>query len=212
MRAADTRLYILARDPMAAKTRLAPILDPGSRAELAAAMLEDVLAVTGAIPFASRMVVTESDAVRRLAAHAGAETLAAAAEGTDHAAVVALADATAAGARSALVLVADLPLLRAEDLERLLAEEADVVIAPDRHRIGTNALLLTPPSVIAPAFGADSFQRHRDNAARARATIRMVASRGVAMDLDSTDDLRAVLRESRIASRTADVLGSLAVV
>ena len=212
MRAADTRLYIVARDPAGAKTRLAPILDPASRADLATAMLEDVLAATADVPFASRTVVTESDVVRDIARRAGADTLAVPAEDTNRAAIAAVTDAREAGGRSALVLAADLPLLRGADLELLLAEDAAVVIAPDRHRSGTNALLLTPPSVIVPAFGVDSFREHRGRAARARVRARTVVSRGLAMDVDSTDDLRSVLRESGVASRTAEVLGSLVLV
>ena len=212
MRAADTRLYILARDPVGAKTRLAPVLDPGSRADLATAMLEDVLAVTGLVAFASRTVVTESEAVQALAARAGANTLEVPAEDTNRAAIAAAGDASLAGAKSALILVADLPLLGSADLEQLLAQEAEVVIAPDRHRAGTNALLLTPPSVIVPAFGVNSFREHRDRAARARVRSRTVAARGLAMDVDGTDDLRALMRESGVAPRTAEVLGSLMLV
>jgi 2-phospho-L-lactate guanylyltransferase (CobY/MobA/RfbA family) len=115
--------------PVGAKTRLAPALDPGSRADLAAAMLEDVLAVSALVAFASRTVVTESAAVEALAARAGANTLAVPAEDTNRAAIAAAGDASLAGARSALILVADLPLLQSADLEQLLAEEAEVVIA-----------------------------------------------------------------------------------
>ena len=35
------------------------------------------------------------------------------------------------------------------------------MIVPDRHGTGTNALALTPPDVMAPAFGEGSFERHR---------------------------------------------------
>ena len=163
----DTWLCILARDPAAAKTRLSTVLGPASRADLALAMLEDVLAATSTVAFARRLVVTESELVRGVARSAGADSLEVAASGTNDAALAALRETTAAGAARALLLAADLPYLVAADVERLLAEDAHVVIAPDRHGRGTNALLLAPPSVISPAFGADSFDAHRERARRA---------------------------------------------
>ena len=92
----DTWLCILARDPAAAKTRLSSVLGPASRADLALAMLEDVLAATSTVAFARRIVVTESDLVRDIARTAGAETLEVGASGTNDAASAALREASAA--------------------------------------------------------------------------------------------------------------------
>ena len=66
------------------------------------------------------------------------------------------------------------------------------MIVPDRHGSGTNALLLSPPSVIAPSFGPGSFARHaaRAHARRDRRPRRGVRSLG--LDVDTPDDLRAL--------------------
>ncbi len=206
----ETWLLVLARDPAGAKTRLASVLDPDSRSALAVAMLTDVLAAAREAPFARRIVATESAAVRGVAASMGAETLAVARSGTNGAAVAALA-AAGKGAGAALVLASDLPLLAAPDLEALLeaAGAAEVVVAPDRHRRGTNALLLTPPAAIAPAFGQDSFRSHRERARDAGLRSRIVTTRGLATDVDDPDDLRLVLGEPSIGARTAELLGGL---
>jgi 2-phospho-L-lactate/phosphoenolpyruvate guanylyltransferase len=206
----DTWLCVLARDPSAAKTRLSGVLGQGARADLAIAMLQDVLAAATEVPFARRVVVTESELVSTFARAAGAESYYVSAGGTNEAASAATLAATDGGAARVLLLAADLPYLLASDLELLLREDAHVVIAPDRHHRGTNALLLAPPSVIQPAFGADSFRAHRERAREASSVARIVTSRGLAIDVDERDDLRLLQTEPGIGRRTSELLESVA--
>jgi 2-phospho-L-lactate guanylyltransferase len=206
----ETWLCLLARDPSSAKTRLSGVLDQASRANLAAAMLEDVLAVASRMPFARHLVITESELVREAALSAGAESLDVPAAGTNHAASAAARHAEDAGAARVLLLAADLPYLVASDLELLLAEEAQVVIAPDRHFRGTNALVLAPPSSIEPAFGDDSLRAHRERARVASTRAHIVTSRGLATDIDDPEDLRLLLREPGAGRRTRELLESVA--
>jgi len=208
MSASRVWLLVLARDPSGAKRRLAPVLDDRARAELAVAMLGDVLDAAVDVDFARRVLVTESDALGAVARDARIETLAVPLADTNFAASAGFAAATAAGAGSALVVAADLPLLRAADLEKMLAAAtgADVVIAPDRHARGTNALLLTPPSRIAPAFGADSLRVHRDRADVAGARHTLVRTPGLSTDLDDPDDLALITGSGALGARTSAVL------
>jgi 2-phospho-L-lactate/phosphoenolpyruvate guanylyltransferase len=206
----DTWLCVLARDPGAAKTRLSGVLGQAARADLAVAMLEDVLAAASTVTFARRLVVTESELVSSVARAAGAESFYVSASGTNDAASAAVRRAVDDGAARALLLAADLPYLLASDLELLLAEDAPVVIAPDRHRRGTNALLLAPPSAISPAFGADSFRAHRELAQRASSPARIVTSRGLATDVDDPEDLRLLRREPGLGRHTNELLSSVA--
>lgn len=206
----ETWLCILARDPAAAKTRLSGVLGQAARADLAIAMLEDVLAAASEVAFARRLVVTESDVVSSLARTAGGESLYVRASGTNDAASAAVREVVSEGAARVLLLAADLPYLVASELELLLAEGAPVVIAPDRHRRGTNALVLTPPSVIPPAFGANSFSAHRESARRVSIHARIASSRGLATDIDDPEDLQLLRREPGVGRRTSELLSSAA--
>ncbi|HKZ91551.1 MAG TPA: 2-phospho-L-lactate guanylyltransferase [Candidatus Limnocylindrales bacterium] len=107
--------------------------------------------------------------------------------------------ALAAGAASLLVLPGDLPHLSTEALDELItAADAGlaaaaggplVAIAPSDARSGTNALLLRPPDVIAPAFGNDSFEAHLRAAEAADASVQVVSDAALGFDLDTPEDL-----------------------
>ena len=79
--------------------------------------------------------------------------------------------------RGVLVVPADLPLLSVDDVTTLLRRAVDppvVVIAPDRHHRGTNALLLSPADLIQYDFGGNSFHRHCEQARNAGARLEIV--------------------------------------
>ncbi len=92
-----------------------------------------------------------------------------------------------------LVLPADLPLLERGDVIALMERAANqmpvVVIAPDRHRKGTNALLMIPAGVIEYDFGEDSFQRHCERAAKLGVHLEIVELPSLGLDLDLPEDL-----------------------
>ena len=100
------------------------------------------------------------------------------------------------GAWSVAVVLGDLPLLTAADVAALVAlaggDAPVVVLAPDRHERGTNALLLRPPDAIPFAFGPDSLARHRAAAAARGLPVRLYRAPGTALDLDTPEDLAAL--------------------
>jgi 2-phospho-L-lactate guanylyltransferase len=67
-------------------------------------------------------------------------------------------------------------------------------VATDRHRTGTNALVLRPPTVIAPLFGPNSGPRHLAAAAAAGASVQLIDRERVALDIDTPADLAELLR------------------
>ncbi len=97
-----------------------------------------------------------------------------------------------AGARRVLVLAGDLPLLTADDVRQMVnVPSGTVVIAPDRHGRGTNALSLPLPQAdeFVFAFGPDSLRRHAQEATRLGLLMTAIHSPGLARDIDEPEDL-----------------------
>jgi 2-phospho-L-lactate guanylyltransferase len=177
-----------------AKSRLAPVLSPAERATLAETMFERTVRLLTARPeVAATLVVSSSDAVLHRAADLGASGLAESGEGGLNAALeLAIENALRQGADAVLIVPADLPLLAAEDIAALLrgaGREQAVIVAADRHRRGTNALLLKPPGIVRPQFGPDSLSAHRRAAREIGISPIEMVSEGLALDIDEPEDL-----------------------
>jgi 2-phospho-L-lactate guanylyltransferase len=100
-------------------------------------------------------------------------------------------------AQSVLILPADLPLITPERVQALidLAQEPPlVVIAPDRRREGTNALLINPVGLINYSFGPNAFLRHIEQAQRYHVRVEICEDPALGLDLDVPEDLD-VLRQ-----------------
>jgi 2-phospho-L-lactate guanylyltransferase len=198
-----------------AKQRLAPGVDDERRAALAAAMLEDVLEAIARTRAIERTIVVSGDPVAQEIATAASAVIVPdpADEGHVEAALAGIARAEADGAGCVVLLPGDCPLLEPRELERLLTgfPEAYVAIVPDRHGEGTNALALSPPSAIRPAFGEGSRARHVDAAREAEIPFAVEELASLALDLDTPADLVALTRELEArggaGSRTARALG-----
>ena len=178
-----------------AKQRLSSGLEGTSRAVLAEAMLRDVLGALSRVRSLYEIVVVTGEPRAQ-----------------------ALARAAEFGAECVLMVPGDCPALDAGEVQALIARhgaagDRAVTIVPDRHGTGTNALVLTPPNVLVPAFGEGSFARHlaAAKATGAQVTVDEVAS--LALDVDTPEDLDALrhahLRDVR-RRHTPGVLRALA--
>jgi 2-phospho-L-lactate guanylyltransferase len=181
----------------AAKVRLGDELSGGTKRALAEAMMTDVLmALRRTKSVAEVLLVTSEPAAEAIGRGYGASVLH---DDFDHgqsaAALIGIDYALEAGATRVLLVPGDCPALDPAEVEALLARPANepsVVIVPDRHGIGTNALLLTPPDVIEPAFGPDSRSLHEQAAAAARVPYEIEHVETLALDVDTTEDLAAL--------------------
>ena len=106
--------------------------------------------------------------------------------------------------RGVLVLPADLPLVSPQDIRELISRAVNppvVVIAPDRHHKGTNALLISPSGLIEYDFGDNSFERHCERVRQAGARLEIVDLPTLGLDLDLPEDLE-IVRELETSKTT----------
>jgi 2-phospho-L-lactate guanylyltransferase len=199
----------------AAKQRLAAGLDEERRRALATAMVADVLEAIGKARGIERLIVVSGDPVaQELASEAGAEIVPDPEDaGHVQAAQAGIARAEVEGAGRVVLLAGDCPLLDPRELDRLLTgvPARYVGIVPDRHGRGTNALLLSPPDAIVPAFGEGSRSRHVEAAREAGIPFGIEELPSIELDLDTPADVialtRELEREPKRARRTAKALG-----
>jgi 2-phospho-L-lactate/phosphoenolpyruvate guanylyltransferase len=199
----------------AAKQRLAAGIDDERRETLVGEMLEDVLEGIGEARSIERtLVVTGEPRAVEVAVATGAEAVPDPGRGGHSGAALAgIARAEELGAECVALLPGDCPLLEPRELDRLLTGLPGryVGVVPDRHGTGTNALVLTPPGAIRPAFGEGSCARHVAAAREAGVPFGVEGLPSLALDLDTPADIVALTREvesgGRRGRRTAKALG-----
>lgn len=179
------------------KSRLAAALSSLERAELNRVLLERTIrTLMDSKAVEQILVVSRDSSVLALAREMGARTVQEdGAPSLNTALKRATLVAQVYGSSGVLVIPADLPLLTGEAISVLLQRATDppvVVIAPDRHRRGTNALLLAPTNLIEYGFGANSFARHCERALLAGARLEVVELPSLGLDLDLPEDLDLV--------------------
>jgi 2-phospho-L-lactate guanylyltransferase len=181
------------------KSRLAGALSEDERAELNQSLLQHTLQIlTDVKELEQVLVVSRDPRALTIARQNGARTVREDGQpqlntALTRATVVAKVHAT----RGVLILPADLPLISREDVLTLMERAVDppvVVIAPDRHGKGTNALLICPSGLIEYDFGENSFQRHCERARQAGARLEIVELPSLGLDLDLPEDLE-IIRE-----------------
>lgn len=178
------------------KSRLASVLDGEERARLNRMLLERTLGVVKDTPkIDGTLVVSRDPEVLAIAREFGARTV------LEHGQTqidlnLALARATAVAKafeiHGIIILPADLPLVSPDDLQAMveqIKEPPVVVIAPDRHNDGTNAMLMSPTGLIKYNYGQNSFNQHCLNALQAGARLEIIRRANLGLDLDFPDDL-----------------------
>lgn len=182
-----TRVVIPVKPPETAKLRLSGVLSPAARGVLVAAMLGRVVAAARDTPGVDEIALIGPSRhgldVALMPDPGG---------GLNAALQAALLAAVEDGASRLIVLPGDLPQITSQDIALLLStRDNEVLIAPDRHANGTNALSLPLPeaAIFTFAFGTDSCAAHQAAAARLGLTHRLITTPGLARDIDLPQDL-----------------------
>lgn len=164
----SVNIVIPMKDPTLSKQRLAPVMNPRERKDLALFFFNQTLTFFRThFNDYSILVVTSSERIERLARAQGAAVLK---EGADQGLTEAVARAAewsrARGFQSQLYIPADIARLDIAEVRALLRNEGAnpaVVVCPAQDD-GTNALLTTPPDVIPFRFGRRSSLKHQAEA------------------------------------------------
>jgi 2-phospho-L-lactate/phosphoenolpyruvate guanylyltransferase len=182
------------------KSRLSAILDKESRIALNHCLLENTLFVLTEVQEIEQVLVISRDPqALAIARSFRARTIQEA--GTphlNHALERATLFARRHAVRGVMIVPADLPLINTLDIQKLLhlaSKPPSVVISPDRHRKGTNALFISPPGIIKYQFGEKSFHLHCQQAITSGAHLEIADLPSLSLDLDMPEDLQLVRRE-----------------
>ncbi|WP_207890844.1 2-phospho-L-lactate guanylyltransferase [Rhodococcus sp. Eu-32] len=208
-------VVIAVKDLTTAKTRLAGSFSDVDRARLVVAMLRDTVQAARAVEaVGSITVVTPDPTVADVADELGALVVEdpAGEDGTsadrlNSAFSAAMTSARAGGEHDIIVLQADLPALRSEELAEAYetARPASRSVVSDHHGTGTAALILKAgASDFTPLFGPASAQRHRQSGADDLDGTWP----GLRLDVDTIDDVRQALSLG-VGPATAEVLRTL---
>ena len=177
-----------------AKARLAPLFDHRQRAQLAGAMLEDVLTALRKVDeLAGILVVSQDPGAKQIARAQGAAIQHDPVETGPNAAIrLALPLLWKARAEAMIVVPSDVPQIEAQELRPILQvlTVGSVALAPAARDGGTNLLGCSPIDRIAPCFGQNSFMQHMNSAKRAGVELRVFSSPSLIHDIDCPQDVR----------------------
>jgi 2-phospho-L-lactate guanylyltransferase len=181
-----------------AKQRLAEALDAEQRSQLAEAMLRDVLAAAAGVRARiDEAIVTGDRRAQQIALEQGFLVIEDKRNESETAAIeMATAWAEENGYDTTIVVPADIPLIAAEELHRVLdaAPAEGAVFVPAYDRRGSNCILRRPASIIPLRFGNDSFLPHCEAMKRAGKELVILEMPGIGLDIDNPHELEMLVR------------------
>jgi 2-phospho-L-lactate guanylyltransferase len=201
------RALIPVKDFDSAKTRLRAVLQVRECAELAAGMAWDVATAARSAQSVSGVTLLGGGAVEDIARELGCDFMqedrdADLSRNLDLAARQLEAD----GVGTLVIIPADLPTLRPEDIDGLLARAVPgLCVCPAGRDGGTNALVVTPPTAIQFHFGDRSAQRHLEGGRAADLPTVEIEAPAFNVDIDTPADLVWLCRQVS-CGRTGEVL------
>jgi 2-phospho-L-lactate guanylyltransferase len=182
----------------AAKSRLAPLLEPGERHMLARMMFEDVLDLLLQCQevLAEIVVVTsDHDAAAWTRKRGAAVLLEQGDNGINSAIGLAIDGIGRDGHDGIMVVPSDIPQISPNTIVKVaeaVASPRALAIAPAADG-GTNLLACRPAGAAPLCFGPSSFDRHRRAGVEAGLSVQPLHLPELSLDIDRPEDLRAFL-------------------
>jgi len=182
------------KDINQAKQRLSGLLSAHERETLFRLMINDVLSTLSSCDEIDVLyVVTKDLEVELLAQHYHAivmrepENL-----GQTQAVSFAAQNLTDSSMPTLLTVPADVPSIKPRDIKALLASHQNspaITIAPARDKLGSNALVCSPPDALIFQFGDNSFYPHVARARSIGIEPQIVENHALGLDIDTPEDL-----------------------
>jgi len=208
-------IIVPVKDTQHSKQRLMASLDARQRRSLALAMLEDVLsAIAPVSDCAPCAVVTVDPDATAMAERYGMRVLTDGAHDGHTGSVMAAARRLGSeGASGFLTVPGDIPNIATAEIEMLLSAHRlapAFTIAPSHDKLGSNAIACSPVDAVPLRFGLNSYFPHLAAARRAGIEPTILNLSGIAMDIDTPEDLARFMHlEPRVATRALRYLESL---
>jgi 2-phospho-L-lactate/phosphoenolpyruvate guanylyltransferase len=191
------RAFVPLKHPVCARRRMLEELTAKQRHCLYFTLARRIITALRDVPMVrDTVVVTSSAEVEIFAGQLGVRVMHQMLDaGINSACEAAIASSSAVGISNALIVSGDLPMVTSESITALLQaadlQHPGVTIVPDRHHVGTNALVCTPADAIQLHFGPNSFAEHMRMARERGLATRVFDSGELALDIDEPEDLDA---------------------
>ena len=185
-----------------AKQRLSKILSSEERRDFFSAMLEDVLSMMVKIDFFEKIILATNcpHAISIAGRHGITHFETGPDDGLNQAAGETVNHLLENGISDMFLIPADIPLITVEEINSAIKAHPSapaLTIIPSRDKLGSNCLLLSPPSRMPLKFGPDSYFRHLEIAKSNGLKINSMELPGFGLDIDEPKDLFQLLKEER---------------
>ena len=182
-----------------AKQRLSKILSSEERRDFFSAMLEDVLSMMVKIDFFEKIILATncSHAISIAGRHGITHFETGPDDGLNQAAGETVNHLLENGISDMFLIPADIPLITEEEINSAIKAHPSppsLTIIPSRDKLGSNCLLLSPPSRMPLKFGPDSYFRHLEIAKSNGLKINPMELPGFGLDIDEPKDLFQLLK------------------
>ena len=181
-----------------AKQRLSSLLSSEERRDFFSAMLEDVLSMMVKIDFFEKIILATN--CPHAISIAGRHGITHFETGPDDGLNLAVGETVnhllENGISNMFLIPADIPLITEEEINSVLKAHPSapsLTIIPSRDKMGSNCILLSPPSRMPLKFGPDSYFRHLEIAQTNGLKINPMVFPGFGLDIDEPKDLFELL-------------------